>query len=246
MEIKISDMRKLTITASIIFFVNILCYSQVDTSEYNKYVREQQQEFQDYKDKVAQEYKDFINDEKDWIKLTTGKDVDVEVVREENSTGTDKPNYVVEVKEDIVAKDNAIEKEEIISYIFPLKDNFRVSSKFGYRIHPVNKIKKFHYGVDLACSKGTAIYAVADGKITRSNFANGYGNFIIIRHNNGIVTAYGHLNNSNVEKGQLVKKGDVIGYVGSTGRSTGPHLHFEVIKNSKKVNPANIFASLKK
>jgi len=239
-------MRKIAITASIIFFVNILSYSQVDTSEYNKYVREQQQDYQDYQDMIAQEYKDFVNDEKDWIKYTTGKDVEVEVVLDEENTSTDKPEYVVEVKEDIVAKKNAIKEEDIVSYIFPLKDNFRVSSKFGYRIHPVKNIKKFHYGIDLACPKGTIIYAVTDGKVARSNFANGYGNYIIINHSNGVTTAYAHLNTRNVKNGDYVKKGDVIGYVGSTGRSTGPHLHFEVIKNSKKVNPAIVFPTFKK
>ncbi len=227
-------------------FININGYAQNDTAEYNKYVREQQKDFQDYKDKVAQEYKDFVNDEKDWIKYTTGKDVEVVVVPNENTTNTDKPEYVVEIKEDIVAKKNAIKEEEIISYIFPLKDNFRVSSKFGYRTHPVKKVKKFHYGIDLACPKGTKIYAITDGKVSRSNFANGYGNYIIINHGNGITTAYGHLNARDVENGDYVKKGDIIGYVGSTGRSTGPHLHFEVIKDSKKVNPADIFPTLKK
>ncbi len=237
-------MKKLLITSYLLIFINILCFSQVDTSDYNKFVREQNKEFQEYKDLREQEFKDFVNGEKDWIKVTTGKDVDVEIKPDVSSKNKDSKEYIMEIKDDIIAKDNPIEKPEIETFVFPIKDNFRFSSKFGYRFHPIKKIKKFHSGVDLSCKRGTNIYAIADGKVIRSSNINGYGNYILIKHANGVVTAYAHLNRRNVRKGDVLSKNDVIGTVGSTGFSTGPHLHFEIIKNSKKINPAKVFAEL--
>ncbi len=114
----------------------------------------------------------------------------------------------------------------------------RMSSKFGYRNHPIHKKRTMHKGIDFASPKGTPILATADGKVLRAGVAGGYGNFILLRHAKGYKTAYAHMNELKVKNNQKVKRGDEIGTVGSSGRSTGTHLHYEVIKGKKKVNPA--------
>jgi murein DD-endopeptidase MepM/ murein hydrolase activator NlpD len=111
------------------------------------------------------------------------------------------------------------------------------ASGFSYRTDPFTGKKRFHKGLDISCDHGTPVYAPANGVITRRGRNGGFGKSISINHGNGIVTRYAHLSKFNVSKGQRVKKGDLIGYVGSTGRSTGPHLHYEVHKNGKAVNP---------
>jgi len=118
----------------------------------------------------------------------------------------------------------------------------RTSSGFGWRIHPWYKIKIFHPGFDFAAPMGTEVYATGDGVVERTeNSFRGYGNNIVIDHGFGYKTLYAHLSAFKVVPGQKIKRGDIIGLVGSTGLSTGPHLHYEVIKNSEKINPANYF-----
>ena len=121
----------------------------------------------------------------------------------------------------------------------PLKGRSRLSSPYGRRRHPILMYEIFHHGVDLAAPKNTPIMAAADGVITQLGRKGGYGKYIRIRHTDGFETAYGHMNGyrQDLKVGSKVKRGEVIGYVGSTGRSTGPHLHFEVLKNNKTVNP---------
>jgi len=122
------------------------------------------------------------------------------------------------------------------------KDLTRTASGWGYRIHPIYKIRKFHYGMDFTAPTGTEIYATADGVVERvERSRRGYGNKIILDHGFGYKSLYGHMNSFNVRRGQKVTRGDVIGYVGSTGLSTAPHLHYEVHLNSKKVNPINYY-----
>ncbi len=118
----------------------------------------------------------------------------------------------------------------------------RFASGFGYRIHPFYKIRKFHKGVDFSARRGTPVYATGDGvvKVVKRS-RKGYGNMIIIDHGYGYETLYAHLWKFNVRKGQKVKRGDVIGYVGNTGLSMAPHLHYEVHKNGKPVNPIYYF-----
>jgi len=123
----------------------------------------------------------------------------------------------------------------------PILAKYRLSSKFGNRFHPTLYRWRFHGGVDMACPKGTAIHVPADGVIVKSGWNGGYGNYIKIKHGNGYETVYGHLSKVSVKKGQKIKKGDVIGKVGSTGRSTGAHLHYEILKNKKRVNPERFF-----
>jgi murein DD-endopeptidase MepM/ murein hydrolase activator NlpD len=118
----------------------------------------------------------------------------------------------------------------------------RLASGFGYRTDPFTKIKKMHEGMDFSARTGTPIFATGDGVVARAdNRASGYGNHIVIRHGFGYETYYAHLSKYNCRAGQRVKRGDIIGYVGSTGRSEGPHLHYEVHKGGKVVNPLNFY-----
>lgn len=114
----------------------------------------------------------------------------------------------------------------------------RISSPFGERIHPVYGKKSFHKGVDLASPNGTPIYATADGVVAFAGVCNGYGNFIKLNHQNGYKTGYAHMSKMVVKTNDKVKKGDLIGYVGSTGTSTGNHLHYEVYYNDQVTDPA--------
>jgi murein DD-endopeptidase MepM/ murein hydrolase activator NlpD len=118
----------------------------------------------------------------------------------------------------------------------------RMASGFGYRTDPFTKARKMHKGMDFTAKKGTPIYATGDGVVARAdNTASGYGNHIVIRHGYGYETLYGHLSKYKCRAGQHVKRGDIIGYVGSTGRSEAPHLHYEVHNNGKVVNPLNFY-----
>lgn len=118
----------------------------------------------------------------------------------------------------------------------------QIASGFGYRSDPFTKARKFHEGMDFSARTGTPIFATGDGVIERAdNTASGYGNHIVIRHGFGYETLYGHLSKYKSRRGQRVKRGDIIGYVGSTGRSEGPHLHYEVHKNGSVVNPLNFY-----
>jgi murein DD-endopeptidase MepM/ murein hydrolase activator NlpD len=141
----------------------------------------------------------------------------------------------------------AVNKEKMLSSIPAIqpianKDLERTASGWGYRIHPIYKIKKFHYGIDFTAPIGTDIYSTGDGIVEQiESSQRGYGNSIIIDHGYGMKTLYAHLDHFNVRKGQKVKRGDIIGYVGNTGLSTAPHLHYEVLRNNEKVNPINYF-----
>jgi murein DD-endopeptidase MepM/ murein hydrolase activator NlpD len=139
------------------------------------------------------------------------------------------------------------EKEDMlraIPAIQPIsnKDLKRTASGWGYRIHPIYKIRKFHYGMDFTAPTGTEIYSTGDGEVevVRSS-KRGLGNHIIIDHGYGYSTIYAHMSRFNVKQGQKIKRGDVIGYVGSTGLSTAPHLHYEIKLNGKNVDPANYY-----
>lgn len=122
------------------------------------------------------------------------------------------------------------------------KELNRMASGFGLRMHPIYKVRKMHTGCDFSAPRGTPIYATGDGVISRVHSAyGGYGKQVEIDHGYGYVTKYAHLDKFNVKKGETVKRGEIIGYVGNTGSSTAPHLHYEVIKDDKKVNPMNFF-----
>jgi len=122
------------------------------------------------------------------------------------------------------------------------KELKRIASGYGYRIHPVHKVRKFHRGVDFTAPTGTEIFATGDGKIVKaSRSRRGYGNKIVIDHGYGYESLYAHLNTIDVKKGQTVKRGEKIGTVGSSGLSTAPHLHYEVHHEDKAINPINFF-----
>ncbi len=146
--------------------------------------------------------------------------------------------------DDIVAL--AKDKEKLFLHIPAIqpvanKDLKRMASGYGYRWHPILKYRKFHAGMDFSAVIGTPIYATGDGVVKKVISSGGYGKHIVIDHGFGYETLYGHMSEFNVKRRQKVKRGEVIGYVGNTGLSSGPHLHYEVHKNKKVVNPVNFY-----
>lgn len=123
------------------------------------------------------------------------------------------------------------------SFMFPLPAGVVLTSSYGYRVHPITGNYSFHNGVDLAIGQGTPIYASKSGYVTTATYNYAYGYYVTINHMDGFSTLYGHMTNYVVSDGQYVERGQVIGYVGSTGYSTGPHLHFTVYYNGGTVNP---------
>jgi murein DD-endopeptidase MepM/ murein hydrolase activator NlpD len=121
-------------------------------------------------------------------------------------------------------------------------DGARLSSGFGPRRHPILGYNRMHRGVDFAAPTGTPIYAAGDGVLTKAGRKGSYGNYIQIRHNDEFSTAYAHMSRfaDGIKKGARVRQGQIIAYVGSTGRSTGPHLHYEVLQNGQQINPMSI------
>jgi len=160
---------------------------------------------------------------------------------------------VINIQEKIDKLDKlaGFEKEELNKSIKVLneKDNLlkhspsiwptlgRVTAGYGMRIHPILKKKEFHRGIDIANLRGTPIYATAYGKIRSAGWKGGYGNSVLIDHGYGYSTMYGHLRSIVVRRGQYVRRGQIIGYMGSSGLSTGPHLHYEVRFLGKQINP---------
>ncbi len=124
----------------------------------------------------------------------------------------------------------------------PLQSFRRVSSNFGFRTHPISGYKKMHQGIDFAAGTGTPVVAPADGVVVEARRWGGYGNWLRIRHNNGLESGYGHLSRygSGIRAGQRVSQGQIVAYVGSTGASTGPHLHYELWRNGQRINPAGV------
>jgi murein DD-endopeptidase MepM/ murein hydrolase activator NlpD len=125
------------------------------------------------------------------------------------------------------------------SFLFPLAASSGITDAYGWRIHPLYGDRRFHEGVDFAASAGTAIYASKSGTVTAATYGAAYGYYVTINHGDGYSTLYGHMTNYVVTAGQYVTQGQVIGYVGSTGWSTGPHLHFGIYYNGSTVNPMN-------
>lgn len=138
-------------------------------------------------------------------------------------------------------------KEELLASIPAIqpvsnKDLRRIGSYFGYRTDPFYKVTKFHEGIDFTASIGTDVYATGDGVVSMvERTRGGYGNCITINHGFGYETVYAHLSKMDVRRGQKVKRGQVIGHVGNTGKSTAPHLHYEVHKGGKPIDPINFF-----
>ncbi|MBK9418193.1 MAG: M23 family metallopeptidase [Flavobacteriales bacterium] len=140
-----------------------------------------------------------------------------------------------------------LRKKEMLASIpaiqpIPNEDLTQTAGGFGMRIHPIHKIPKFHAGMDFTAKTGTPIHATGDGRVTFADYAtNGYGTHVVVDHGFEYETLYAHLSELKVRNGQRVKRGDVIGLVGNTGLSAGPHLHYEVRKNGEAVDPANYY-----
>ncbi len=148
-------------------------------------------------------------------------------------------SYVDYMKKDIDYLFNTVKSIPVGT---PLKG--KINSSFGYRKDPFKSRSGFHSGLDIDANYGQHVVATADGVVTKASWHTNYGKTIIVKHKDNYETLYGHLSKLKVKEGQEVKVGDVIGKAGSTGRSTGTHLHYEVIKDGKRVNPKN-FLSLK-
>jgi murein DD-endopeptidase MepM/ murein hydrolase activator NlpD len=169
------------------------------------------------------------------VKSITGQvnTLTLQVVYQQKSY--DDINEMVKNKEQLLAAIPAIQPVSN-------KDLNRIASGFGYRIDPVYKVKKLHAGLDFAAPVGTPIYATANGTVKEANYnGGGYGNHVVINHGYGYETLYGHMVRIKAREGHKVKRGEVIGWVGSTGKSTGPHCHYEVHKNGTPVDPVYFF-----
>ena len=181
-------------------------------------------------------YKDLEGYDNSQLVLNTTRRVDV--LSKELAIQSKSLDYILKLAK---AKNNLL---AAIPAIQPVKNENlkRMVSGFGYRTDPFTKARKMHEGMDFTAKTGTPIYATGDGYVARAdNAASGYGNHIVIRHGFGYETLYGHLSRYKCRAGQRVKRGDIIGYIGSTGRSEGPHLHYEVHNNGKVVNPLNFY-----
>ncbi|MDU4935424.1 MAG: M23 family metallopeptidase [Peptostreptococcaceae bacterium] len=184
---------------------------------------------------VPQEYE---TSEKDEISLEI-------LVLEENKNILDKElqDAIIEgvqlektIEEEVKSKLKS-EDIEFITGIWPLNDYKNISSGYGYRIHPITNVKSFHKGIDIPAPQDTDVLATDDGIVSFSGYQNGYGNVVKIKHFDGKTTVYAHNNSNVVKEGDIVKQGDIISKVGTTGNSTGNHVHFEIIVNGKNINP---------
>ena len=127
------------------------------------------------------------------------------------------------------------------SYIWPV-DSTTISSDYGYRIHPIFNTERFHAGVDINANSGDPIYAADSGTVAIATYSSSYGYYVVINHGGGNSTLYAHMSSMAVSAGDTVTQGQVIGYVGSTGWSTGPHLHFETRSGGSTVDPMTYFS----
>lgn len=182
---------------------------------------------------------DSLNEYSGLVKETNQRLSELEVAMAKEEYDLKKLVYKAELHQDMLIHVPAIQPIDN-------KDLKRTASGWGFRIHPIYKIRKFHYGIDFTARTGTPIYSTGKGKIQftipeSSRDSKGYGNLIIIDHGYGYQTLYAHMSKFALKPGDVVERGDIIGYVGNTGLSTGPHLHYEVIRNGIKVNPVHYF-----
>ena len=173
---------------------------------------------------------------------------DYEVVVSIQNTLSTLGNRIMAQKKSYIELEGLMKNKENILAATPAiqpvsnKELNRIASGFGYRIDPVYKSIKMHAGLDFAAPQGTPIYATANGRIKTAGYSSGgYGNHVVIDHGYGYETLYGHMVRVKARNGQQVKRGEIIGYVGTTGKSTGPHCHYEVHKNGNKIDPIYFF-----
>ncbi len=181
-------------------------------------------------------YKELEGYDNSKLVLNTTKRIDL--ITKELAVQSKSLDYILKLAK---AKNNLL---AAIPAIQPVRNENlkRMASGFGYRTDPFTKARKMHEGMDFTAKTGTPIFATGDGVVAKAdNTASGYGNHVVIRHGFGYETLYGHLSAYKCRAGQRVKRGDIIGLIGSTGRSEGPHLHYEVHKNGTAVNPLNFY-----
>ena len=129
------------------------------------------------------------------------------------------------------------------SYIWPCPSSTYVTSRYGYRTHPIFGDERFHSGIDISANEGATIIAADSGTVSVATYDSSYGNYVTVYHSNGTYTLYAHMSSLAVSAGQTVSQGDTIGYAGSTGWATGPHLHFEIRSNGGTVDPLAYFSN---
>ncbi|MFD1039299.1 peptidoglycan DD-metalloendopeptidase family protein [Virgibacillus byunsanensis] len=170
------------------------------------------------------------------ISITLPEDEMVENSIDEDITPDIQSKLIDQYKQTISDMETTNNKLKHIPTVWPT-NSYTITSDFGIRDDPFNRSSSLHTGIDIRGKTGESVYASADGIVTLATYNGGYGNSIIVRHSNTYKTLYAHLSDIKVELGDSVKKGDHIGSIGSTGRSTGPHLHFEVIKDAEPIDP---------
>ncbi len=172
-------------------------------------------------------------------KIENAEDSELEKLR---AIDKEEQRLSAEVKE-MATKLAAQNKKDYVggNLTWPCPGNTRITSKFGMRFHPILKYNKLHTGVDVGAPKGAKIVSANAGTVITSTYNASYGNYVMVDHGGNMVTLYAHMSSRSVKKGDVVKKGQQLGLVGSTGYSTGPHLHFEIIKNGKYVDPMSYF-----
>jgi len=175
-------------------------------------------------------------------------------ITKEYEVNAEKCSYVNNIEEEALltagttlfipdAELDYVTRQEINGDLFrrPIKAWYYISSYFGWRNSPFTGQRSYHSGIDMACPTGTKIYGALSGTVTTAGWSDVYGNYVIVRHHSGYKTLYAHMSKINVRVGQYVTQDSILGYVGSTGLSTGPHLHFTVYKNGVAVNPQNLW-----
>ncbi len=194
--------------------------------------------------KVTEEVK-FVNKLNQPVKVESGQQPKVETIKEDNK----QQNVTPIITQPVAIEQPGVEQlttSTVTPSLTPLpKAKAVITSPFGMRNHPTLGRPVKHNGVDFGSGRGTEIYAAANGKVVLAEFNNSFGNYIVIEHKDGQSTAYAHLDKLSVSKGDVVTKGQLIGYTGSTGRSTGPHLHYEVRTNGTPVNPKDYLLEYK-
>ena len=202
---------------------------------------------QDYADDLEQAYEEIEAQKKEYKALKAKVDSDLALKKAE-------AERMLREQDEINDEIAALSRQETAasgggggkvysgSLVWPCPSYSRISSQYGYRTHPISGTRKLHKGLDIAASSGNPVIAAASGTVVKSYFSSSYGNYVVISHGGGLMTAYAHMTCRLVSAGQTVAAGQQVGTVGSTGNSTGPHLHFEVYVGGSTTNPMNYFS----
>ena len=202
---------------------------------------------QDYADDLEQAYEEIEAQKKEYKALKAKVDSDLALKKAE-------AERMLREQDEINDEIAALSRQEAASssggggkvysgsLVWPCPSYSRISSQYGYRTHPISGTRKLHKGLDIAASSGNPVIAAASGTVVKSYFSSSYGNYVVISHGGGLMTAYAHMTRRLVSAGQTVAAGQQVGTVGSTGNSTGPHLHFEVYVGGSTTNPMNYFS----